>query len=34
MSDADRELSMYERAVKLAKEVRERWKEEKQKNEG
>ena len=28
---ADRELSMYERAVKLAKEVRERWKKEKQK---
>ena len=28
---ADRELSMYERAVKLAEEVRKRWKKEKQK---
>ena len=28
---ADRELGIYERAVKLAEEVRERWKKEKQK---
>ena len=28
---ADRELGIYERAVKLAEEVRKRWKKEKQK---